>query len=132
MNNARRSRLILLGALALSTLAGAAMAQDDTMPMQGAKQQDSSNMPMQGMQQQDSSNMPMQGMKHMDQQRMGRMQNVMGRHQMPATVTSANASTGIVEVNSAGMSLTVHFPPASMKDLKAGDKITLHLAYSKP
>ena len=30
------------------------------------------------------------------------------------------------------MSLTVHFPPASMKDLKAGDKISLHLAYSKP
>ena len=28
--------------------------------------------------------MPMQGMPHMDQQRMGRMQNLMGRHPMPA------------------------------------------------
>jgi hypothetical protein len=52
-------------------------------------------------------------------------------HQMPATVTSVDTTTGMVEVTSAGMSLRVHFPPASVADLKAGDKITLHMGYSK-
>jgi hypothetical protein len=52
-------------------------------------------------------------------------------HKMPATVTSVDTTTGIVEVNTAGMSLRVHFPPASVADLKAGDKITLHMGYSK-
>ncbi|MFI4957985.1 MAG: hypothetical protein ACHP7C_02360 [Lysobacterales bacterium] len=52
-------------------------------------------------------------------------------HAMPATVSSVDTTTGIVEVNSAGMSLRVHFPPASVADLKAGDKITLHMGYSK-
>ncbi len=52
-------------------------------------------------------------------------------HKMPATVTSVDTSSGIVEVTSAGMSLRVHFPPASMAKLKAGDKITLHMGYSQ-
>jgi hydrogenase maturation factor len=50
---------------------------------------------------------------------------------MPATVSSVDSKTGIVEVDSAGMSLRVHFPPASVANLKAGDKITLHMGYSK-
>ncbi|MHB1056417.1 MAG: hypothetical protein ACYC0F_00865 [Rhodanobacter sp.] len=52
-------------------------------------------------------------------------------HKMPATVTSVDAATGIVEVTAAGMSLRVHFPPASMASLKAGDKITLHMGYTR-
>jgi hypothetical protein len=52
-------------------------------------------------------------------------------HKMPATVTSVDSTTGIVEVTSEGMSLRVHFPPGSVADLKAGDKITLHMGYSK-
>jgi hypothetical protein len=50
---------------------------------------------------------------------------------MPATVSSVDTKTGVVEVNSGGMSLKVHFPPASVADLKAGDKITLHMGFSK-
>ena len=67
----------------------------------------------------------------------GSMHHKMGRamngsmHKMPATVTSVDTTSGIVEVNTAGMSLRVHFPPASVADLKAGDKITLHMGYSK-
>lgn len=53
-------------------------------------------------------------------------------HTMPASVTSVDAKTGIVEVNSAGMALKLHFPPASVADLKSGDKITLHLGFTKP
>ncbi|HZY32718.1 MAG TPA: hypothetical protein VFE75_03055 [Rhodanobacter sp.] len=52
-------------------------------------------------------------------------------HMMPATVSSVDSKTGIVEVDSAGMSLRVHFPPASVANLKAGDKITLHMGYSQ-
>ena len=52
-------------------------------------------------------------------------------HKMPATVSSVDTKTGMVEVDSAGMSLRVHFPPASVANLKAGDKITLHMGYSK-
>jgi hypothetical protein len=52
-------------------------------------------------------------------------------HAMPATVTSVDTTTGIVEVSSESMSLRVHFPPASVADLKAGDKITLHMGYTK-
>ena len=53
-------------------------------------------------------------------------------HKMPATVTSADTKTGVVDVTTAGMTLKVHFPPASMATLKAGDKITLHMGYSMP
>jgi hypothetical protein len=52
-------------------------------------------------------------------------------HAMPATVNSVDTTTGMVEVTSAGMTLRVHFPPASVADLKAGDKITLHMGYTK-
>lgn len=52
-------------------------------------------------------------------------------HRMAATVKSVDAKTGIVEVDAGGMALTVHFPPASVADLKAGDKITLHMGYTR-
>ncbi|MEO8999900.1 MAG: hypothetical protein ABI227_09885 [Rhodanobacter sp.] len=52
-------------------------------------------------------------------------------HMMPATVKSVDTSTGMVQVDAEGMALTVHFPPKSVADLKAGDKITLHMGYSK-
>ena len=57
---------------------------------------------------------------------------VQGMHRMPATITSVDAKTGIVEADTEGMSLKVHFPPASVANLKAGDKITLHMGFSKP
>lgn len=59
------------------------------------------------------------------------MANMQGMHTMPATVTDADPKTGIVDVMAEGMSLRVHFPPSSMVNLKAGDKIGLYMAYSK-
>jgi hypothetical protein len=53
-------------------------------------------------------------------------------HTMPASVTQVDAKTGLVDVNAAGMALKVHFPPASLANLKAGDKITLQLGFTKP
>lgn len=68
---------------------------------------------------------PSHDMSNMDMSKMPSM------HTMPATVSSVDTKTGVVEVNSGGMSLKVHFPPATVADLKAGDKITLHMGFSK-
>lgn len=110
MNTLAKILVPMLGAFAFS---GAVLAQD-TMP--------SSSM---------SSMAPMGGM-HGSKSGMKAMHHMMGMHAMPATVTSVDAKTGIVEVDSDGMNLKVHFPPSSEKDLKAGDKITLHMGFSKP
>lgn len=59
------------------------------------------------------------------------MVNMHGMHTMPATVTHTDAKTGIVDVMADGMALRVHFPPDSMANLKAGDKIGLYMAYSQ-
>jgi hypothetical protein len=53
-------------------------------------------------------------------------------HKMPATVTSVDPATGMVGVDAERMALQLHFPPASMADLQVGDKITLHMGFSKP
>lgn len=60
------------------------------------------------------------------------MQNMKGMHMMPATVTAIDATTGLTDVDAGGMKLRLHFPPASLADVKAGDKITLHLSFTKP
>lgn len=52
-------------------------------------------------------------------------------HMMPATVSAVDTKTGMVDVTTDGMSLHVHFPPKSVANLKVGDKITLHMGFSK-
>ena len=59
------------------------------------------------------------------------MKGMQGMHAMPATVTSVDKTTGMVEATAGELSLRVHFPPASVADLSSGDKITLHMGYSK-
>jgi len=59
------------------------------------------------------------------------MVNMHGMHALPATVTHADAKTGIVDVVAQGMALRVQFPPASMLNLKQGDKIGLYMGYSQ-
>ncbi len=61
-----------------------------------------------------------------------KMDNMMGMHDMTATVNAVDAKTGLVDVTAGGMALKVHFPPASLANVKAGDSITLHLAFTKP
>ena len=63
---------------------------------------------------------------------MSGMGNMMGMHMMPATVTAIDTKTGLVDVTAGSMALKLHFPPASLAALKEGDKITLHLGFSKP
>ena len=73
-----------------------------------------------------------QGMKDMPgMQGMGGHM-IMGMHEMPATVSTIDAASGRVDVDAEGMKLKLHFPPASLVGVKAGDKITLHLGFTKP
>jgi hypothetical protein len=105
----RRRLFSMLGSLALAlAITGAAVAQDSTP----------------------ASGMDKMGAMHSDMK--GMHGNMMGMHKMPATVTAADAKTGVVDVTTEGMALKVHFPPSAMASLKAGDKITLHMGFSKP
>ncbi|TAM93721.1 MAG: hypothetical protein EPN40_13035 [Rhodanobacteraceae bacterium] len=109
MTISRKSILSTLGSLALaSALSGVVVAQDSTP----------------------TSGMDKMGAMHSDMK--GMHGNMMGMHKMPATVTAADAKTGMVDATTEGMALKVHFPPAAMANLKAGDKITLHMGFSKP
>lgn len=88
-----------------------------------------------GLQAQDSMPAPAQSaggaMRHRDMM-MKDMNGMQGMHAMPATVTATDPKTGTVDVTAGGMALKVHFPPAAMASLKAGDKISLHMGFSKP
>ena len=61
----------------------------------------------------------------------GMMGNMMGMHIMAMTVTALNAKTGLVDANAGGMALKLHFPPASLAGVKVGDKLSVHLGFSK-
>jgi hypothetical protein len=84
---------------------------------------------------QDAGMQPSHDMGNMTQKEMGKPDMMHSKmpsmHTMPATVTSVDMKTGLVEVTTEGMSLRVHFPPASVTELKTGDKITLHMGFSK-
>jgi hypothetical protein len=109
MTISRKPLVSMLGSLGLAlAISGVAMAQDSTP----------------------TGNMNKMGAMHSDMKDMHG--NMMGMHKMPATVTAADAKTGVVDVTTAGMALKVHFPPDAMANLKAGDKITLHMGFSKP
>jgi len=87
-----------------------------------------------GLQAQDSMPVPAQsagGSMHHRGMMKG-MQGMQGMHAMPATVTATDPKTGTVDVTAGGMALKVHFPPSAMASLKEGDKITLHMGFSKP
>ncbi|WP_426689295.1 hypothetical protein [Rhodanobacter ginsengiterrae] len=73
-------------------------------------------------------------MGHMDMGMMHKMHHPRNgsMHKMAASVTSVDAKTGMVGVDAGGMALTVHFPPKSMTNLEVGDKITLHMGFTKP
>lgn len=101
--------LCLMGALALASAATGVLAQDAGMQAP----HDMSKMA------------PNEMGHHMKHEKNPSM------HMMPATVNSVDTKTGIVEVTTDGMSLKVHFPPASVADLKSGDAITLHMGFSK-
>lgn len=105
---------ILASAVGTLALSGAALAQYST-PSSSSSTMNSSGGMHGGMS-------GMKGMHHAPK----------SMHMMPATVTSVDSKTGVVEADTEGMNLKLHFPPASVADLKAGDKITLHMGFTKP
>lgn len=80
---------------------------------------------------QNAGSMPGMNMPGMNMPGM-KMGNMMGMHMMTATITTVDSKTGLVDVMAGGMALKIHFPPASLANVKAGDSITLHLAFTKP
>lgn len=56
---------------------------------------------------------------------------MMGRHWMEGKVESVDHKTGWLKVKTSEGDLNVHFPPDSIKDLKEGETITVHLSYIK-
>jgi hypothetical protein len=53
----------------------------------------------------------------------------MGEHWMTGEVTKVDAKTGVIDVKTAEAPLILHFPPSSIKDLKAGDHIAVELGF---
>ena len=71
------------------------------------------------------------GMMEGHMMRGGMMGHMMGMHVMSVTVTALDAKTGLVGVSAGKMALKFHFPPASLADVKVGDKLSVHLGFSK-
>ena len=57
--------------------------------------------------------------------------SMMGEHDMTGTIGSIDHKTGVVKLESKPHDLELHFPPDSIKDLKKGDKITVHMSFKK-
>jgi hypothetical protein len=56
---------------------------------------------------------------------------MMGEHDMTGTIARIDHQSGVVKLESKPHDLELHFPPGSIKDLKKGDKITVHMSFRK-
>lgn len=54
----------------------------------------------------------------------------MGQHEMSGKVTMINHHSGIIHVKTPEGLMVVHFPPKSLKQVKKGEKIQMHLSFS--
>ena len=55
----------------------------------------------------------------------------MGTHSMTGTIETINNQTGWMKIKTGIGELTIHYPAPTVKELKQGDKITVHLSYTK-
>lgn len=65
---------------------------------------------------------------------MGKMKGdcmMMGGHRMTGVVDKIDHVKGVLTLKSGAPDMTLHFPPASIKDLKNGDTITVDLRFTK-
>ncbi|MDA8382385.1 MAG: hypothetical protein M0037_04850 [Betaproteobacteria bacterium] len=56
---------------------------------------------------------------------------VMGSHYMVGTVEHLNRGRGTFELKSKPENLRLHFPPASLRTVKDGDTLRVHLSFTK-
>jgi len=54
-----------------------------------------------------------------------------GQHSMNGTVSAIDHTTGRLTLKTGAGELQLHFPPATIQELKEGQTITVHLAYSE-
>jgi hypothetical protein len=66
-----------------------------------------------------------------DDKGMDNMPMPMGKHDMSVTVDSVDHKTGFMKLKSGVGDMTVHFPAPAVKDLNKGDKIKVHLSFTK-
>lgn len=66
-----------------------------------------------------------------DDKGMDNMPMPMGKHDMSVTVESVDHKTGFMKLKSGPGEMTIHFPPPAVKELKKGDKIKVHLSFTK-
>lgn len=57
--------------------------------------------------------------------------NIQGEHDMTGTVSKIDKKKGTLVLKTGAGDLHLHFPPDTVKDLKDGDKITVHLGFTK-
>ncbi|HJR55112.1 MAG TPA: hypothetical protein VJ798_00915 [Rhizomicrobium sp.] len=105
---------LILGAMLIAAIPVLAQEHDHATPQTQTPQ---AQAPQGGM---------MSGMRGM--QNMGPM---LGQHMMPVTITGIDSETGLVDATAGSMSLKLHFPLPSLAGMKAGDKISVHLAFRK-
>ncbi|MHB1951253.1 MAG: hypothetical protein ACYCQK_07230 [Acidiferrobacteraceae bacterium] len=53
-----------------------------------------------------------------------------GVHQMAGTVTAINHRTGILSLKTPEGMLRLHFPPASLRQVKRGERLDVHLGFT--
>ncbi|MHB1585492.1 MAG: hypothetical protein ACYCRH_02890 [Acidiferrobacteraceae bacterium] len=53
-----------------------------------------------------------------------------GVHQMSGTVTAINHRTGILSLKTAEGTLRLHFPPPSLRQVKRGERMDVHLGFT--
>lgn len=76
----------------------------------------------------------MKGMKGecmMDKEGMHGDCMMMGSHSMTGTIDKIDPDKGTLVLKHGAADMSLHFPPASLKGLKNGDTITVHLGFSK-
>jgi len=52
-----------------------------------------------------------------------------GQHTMTGTVTAVDHTTGVLSLNTHEGELKLHFPPATVKEVKTGDTLTVSLGF---
>ena len=56
---------------------------------------------------------------------------MMGNHSMTGTVDRIDHAKGMLTLKHSAADMTLHFPPAAIKDLKNGDTITVRLGFTR-
>jgi len=56
---------------------------------------------------------------------------ILGQNTMTAIVTGIDSTSGTVDASADGSPLKLHFPQSALSSIKVGDRISIHLAFSK-